>query len=155
MVTDRPCGAEAIARELGLQHRRIPFDSRQQFSRDAAHWLHNEQGMDWSCLLFLRLVSHELFDRAPCFNLHPSLLPSFSGFGAIEKTLASGVKFFGATVHRVDDSVDGGPICGQIVSPIPANADRATMQRLSFAHKLYLLLALAERLGGGGLPNLA
>lgn len=145
VVTDRPCGAEAMAQTLGLRQRRIIFDSREQFSSDAARWLYDDQEMGFSCLLFSRLVSHDLFDRAPCFNLHPSLLPVFSGFGALEKTLTSRVRFFGATVHRVDDSVDGGPIVGQIVTPVPLNRDLATMQRLSFAQKLYLLLALAER----------
>lgn len=148
LVTDRPCGAEAMAQELGLPHRRIAFESREQFSREAARWLYDDQRMSWSCLLFLRLVSRELFERAPCFNLHPSLLPAFSGFGALEKAKASGARFFGATAHCVDDSVDGGPVVGQIVTPVPTDADLATMQRLSFAQKLYLLLALAERLAG-------
>ncbi len=138
-----------MAQELGLPHRRIDFESREQFSREAAHWLYDDQRMSWSCLLFLRLVSRDLFDRAPCFNLHPSLLPAFRGFGALEKARASGARFFGATVHRVDDSVDGGPIVGQIVTPMPANRDLVTVQRLSFAQKVYLLLALAERLAGG------
>lgn len=150
LVTDRPCGAEAMARELGLPHRRIAFESREQFSQESARWLYDDQRMNWSCLLFLRLVSRDLFDRAPCFNLHPSLLPAFRGFGALEKARASGARFFGATAHRVDESVDGGAIVGQIVTPMPMNVSLATIQRLSFAQKLYLLLVLTERLAGGG-----
>lgn len=144
VVTDRPCEAEVLARRLNLSHRRIEFTTREQFSRDAAQWLYDEQRMDFSCLLFSRLVSRELFERAPCFNIHPALLPAFPGLRAIDKAFAAGVRFFGATVHRVDDSMDGGPIVAQIVSPITSGMDIKAMQRLSFAHKTYLLLVLIE-----------
>lgn len=153
VVTDRPCGAEAMAKNLGLPHRRIVYDSRAQFSREAASWIYDDQQMDFACLLYSRLVSSELYGRAPCFNLHPSLLPAFSGLGALEKTCAVAVKFFGATIHRVDESVDGGPIIGQIVSPVPEGADLTIMRRVSFAQKLYLLLVLAERMGSINIHN--
>lgn len=150
MVTDRPCGAETLAQAFGIPHRRIAFDSREQFSRDAASWLYDEQGMSATCLFFGRLVSRELFGRGSCFNFHPALLPAFIGMKGLERSATSGARFFGATVHGVDETIDGGPIVGQMVSPVPSPVDLTVMQRISFAQKLYLFLVLAERLAQGG-----
>lgn len=48
-------------------------------------------------------------------NIHPSLLPSFGGPGAYgihvhEMAFSKGVKISGATVHYVNEEVDGGDI---------------------------------------------
>ena len=65
---------------------------------------------------------------------------------SLERTAASGARFFGATVHNVDETMDGGPIIGQVVSPVRTPIDLETMQRISFAQKLYLFLVLIEHL---------
>jgi phosphoribosylglycinamide formyltransferase-1 len=46
-------------------------------------------------------------------NIHPSLLPSFKGLRAIERTFEYGVKISGCTVHWVCDEIDSGNIIGQ------------------------------------------
>lgn len=51
-------------------------------------------------------------------NIHPSLVPSFSGVGFYglkvhEAALERGVKITGATVHLVNEIVDGGKILNQ------------------------------------------
>jgi len=46
-------------------------------------------------------------------NLHPSLLPSFTGLDAIGQAWRRGVKLAGCTVHEVTLEVDGGPILDQ------------------------------------------
>ena len=51
-------------------------------------------------------------------NIHPALIPAFSGKGYYglkvhEAALARGVKLTGATVHFVDEVVDGGEIIAQ------------------------------------------
>ncbi|MFL5777326.1 MAG: bifunctional phosphoribosylaminoimidazolecarboxamide formyltransferase/IMP cyclohydrolase [Chloroflexota bacterium] len=51
-------------------------------------------------------------------NVHPSLLPAFPGARAVADALAHGVAVTGATVHLVDDTLDGGPIVAQEAVPV-------------------------------------
>jgi len=144
VVTDRVCGAEAVAREFGIPVIRIEEKERVAFSRSAADWLYGEQSVEWVCLHFTRLVSSEIYLRGPCINIHPSLLPAYPGFGAIEKALTDGARFIGATAHLVDQSVDGGRLLAQVIAPISSGLTPAAAHRLSFAQKVYLQLVLFE-----------
>lgn len=56
-------------------------------------------------------------------NVHPSLIPAFSGKGMYghhvhEAVIAKGVKLTGVTIHFVDNEYDQGPIILQAVVPI-------------------------------------
>ncbi|NSW88452.1 phosphoribosylglycinamide formyltransferase [bacterium] len=46
-------------------------------------------------------------------NLHPSLLPAFTGLHAPRQAIDYGAKYSGCTVHYVDEGVDTGPIITQ------------------------------------------
>ena len=61
---------------------------------------------------FMRILRGPLLENfsGRIINIHPSLLPSFPGLRAEKQALAYGARVSGATVHYVDDSVDGGPI---------------------------------------------
>jgi phosphoribosylglycinamide formyltransferase-1 len=65
-------------------------------------------------------------------NLHMSLLPLFPGRGAIPAALASGMTYAGATVHRVDNGMDTGPIIGQAVTPISPGMTEIQLGRSLF-----------------------
>ncbi len=69
---------------------------------------------------YVNILSKELTDKYPnrIINIHPSLIPSFCGEGFYglkvhEEALKYGVKVTGATVHYVNDVVDGGNIIMQ------------------------------------------
>ena len=64
---------------------------------------------------YMRIVGEVLLRTYPqrIINLHPSLLPSFKGAEAIRQAFEYGVKVYGATIHYVDESLDGGKIIAQ------------------------------------------
>jgi phosphoribosylglycinamide formyltransferase 1 len=53
-------------------------------------------------------------------NIHPSLLPAFSGLHTHQRALSAGCKVAGATVHFVTPELDHGPILAQAVVPVLA-----------------------------------
>ncbi|RCX08989.1 phosphoribosylglycinamide formyltransferase [Extensimonas vulgaris] len=72
-------------------------------------------------------------------NIHPSLLPAFSGLNTHERAIAAGCKFAGATVHLVTAELDTGPILEQAVVPILPGDDAAALcaRVLSQEHLIY------------------
>ena len=144
VVTDRPCGIESICADLGVPVLRVEEPDFKLFSSKAAEWLFDTKRVDWTLLFFTRLVDESIYKRAPCINFHPSLLPAFPGFNSLRQALRSSVKFFGATAHLADQSVDGGRILAQVVAPVPPHATLPQLERISFAQKLYLLLVIFE-----------
>ena len=75
-----------------------------------------EAGVELICLAgYMRIVGETLLNAysGKIINLHPALLPSFKGAKAIEQAFEYGVKIFGATIHYVDESLDGGKIIAQ------------------------------------------
>jgi phosphoribosylglycinamide formyltransferase 1 len=86
-------------------------------------------------------------------NVHPALLPSFPGLGAIEQAVEHGVKVAGVTVHFVDEGVDSGPIVLQEAFELPYHRDiAATRQR--FHEVEHRLLPRAVRLIAAGRVSL-
>ncbi len=60
-------------------------------------------------------------------NIHPSLLPAFTGLDTHARALAAGVRLHGATVHLVTPELDVGPIIAQAVVPVLDGDDAATL----------------------------
>ncbi|MDD4484393.1 MAG: phosphoribosylglycinamide formyltransferase, partial [Methanoregula sp.] len=60
-------------------------------------------------------------------NIHPALLPSFTGLHAQRQALEYGVKVAGCTVHFVDESLDGGPIILQRCVRVMDDDDEDTL----------------------------
>jgi len=74
-------------------------------------------------------------------NIHPALLPSFKGTGAIERAYHYGVKITGVTVHFVDEDVDHGPIILQAPLYISERDDLESLEKRihRLEHRLYPL----------------
>ncbi len=64
---------------------------------------------------YMRIITPVLLESYPerILNVHPSLLPAFKGAHAIEQALAYGVKWFGVTIHLVNEELDSGAILDQ------------------------------------------
>lgn len=81
-------------------------------------------------------------------NIHPSLIPSFSGVGYYglkvhEAVLARGVKVTGATVHFVDAGMDEGPIIAQKAVCVAENDTPESLQRRVMEEAEWILLPQA------------
>ena len=72
-------------------------------------------------------------------NIHPSLLPSFTGMHTHQRALDAGVHLHGCTVHFVTAELDHGPIIGQAAVPVYADDDAAKLAArvLKEEHRIY------------------
>ena len=77
--------------------------------------------------------------RGNILNIHPSLLPAFTGLQAQKQALLKGVKYTGCTVHFVDEGVDTGPIIAQAVVPVYEGdtVDTLSTRILHEEHRIY------------------
>ena len=93
--------------------------------------------------------------RGKILNIHPSLLPAFKGVDTHHRALLAGVRIHGATVHFVDETLDGGPIVAQAAVAVePGDTDDTLAERvleaehLLYPHALALIASGKVRLSG-------
>ena len=74
---------------------------------------------------FMRILTEQFIERfsGRILNIHPSLLPAFSGLDTHRRALDEGVKLHGCTVHFVTPTVDHGPIVIQAAVPVLPDDD--------------------------------
>jgi phosphoribosylglycinamide formyltransferase-1 len=72
-------------------------------------------------------------------NIHPSLLPAFTGLHTHQRAIDAGCKFAGCTVHLVTAELDVGPILEQAVVPVLGDdtADTLAARVLTQEHVVY------------------
>lgn len=145
MVCDNPsAGVIARAERYGVET--FVFSPRDYASRD--QWesliadLLDSHGVELVCLAgYMRIVGGVLLERYRdrIINIHPSLLPSFKGAHAIADAMAYGVKVYGVTIHRVDETLDGGRIISQRAIDYDGDdADHLTEMIHAVEHELYI-----------------
>lgn len=90
---------------------------------------------------FMRILTAGFTQRfaGRMMNIHPSLLPAFTGLHTHERAIAAGCKLAGATVHFVTAELDHGPIIAQGCVPILTGdtADTVAARVLKIEHQLY------------------
>ena len=90
---------------------------------------------------YMRMVHTPLLAAFPnrVVNLHPALLPSFTGAHAIDDAFARGVKVTGVTVHFANEIYDNGPIIAQRALAVEEGWDVDTLEEHIHAieHVLY------------------
>lgn len=113
----------AVASALGLPTRVIAhtgFDSREAF--DAALQLEIDRHDPALVVLagFMRILTPGFVQHfaGRLLNIHPSLLPAFTGLNTHQRALDAGCTVAGATVHQVTAELDHGPILAQAVVPV-------------------------------------
>lgn len=97
---------------------------------------------DWLVLAgFMRILTPEFVRRyeGRMVNIHPSLLPAFTGLHTHRRAIEAGCKLAGATVHFVTAELDHGPIVAQAVVRVMPGDDEASLgaRVLAAEHRLY------------------
>lgn len=106
-----------IATEV-LDHRQ--FDSREAFDAELAQVI-DRHAPDLVVLAgFMRILTPGFVAHyeGRLINIHPSLLPAFTGLHTHQRAIDAGCKFAGCTVHRVTAELDVGPILDQAAVPV-------------------------------------
>jgi phosphoribosylglycinamide formyltransferase-1 len=67
------------------------------------------------CVLagFMRILTPHFTKNVKAINIHPSLLPLFKGADVIRQSYAANAKKAGASVHFVNEELDGGEVISQ------------------------------------------
>lgn len=141
-------GGLRLAREQGvatevLDHRAYP--SRAEFDQALATAiaLYDQPGRPALVVLagFMRILTPDFVAHhaGRLLNIHPSLLPAFTGLHTHQRAIAAGCKFAGATVHQVSAELDAGVILEQSVVPVlPCDTEQNLAERvLATEHLIY------------------
>jgi phosphoribosylglycinamide formyltransferase-1 len=90
---------------------------------------------------FMRILTETFIARyrGRLINIHPSLLPAFTGLHTHRRALEAGVRVHGCTVHFVAPEVDSGPIIAQAAVPVlPGDTEERLAARvLAEEHRIY------------------
>lgn len=126
------------------------YAGREEFEKDMVQIL-KKYDVDVVALAgYMRLLGKGFLREFPMqvLNIHPALLPSFTGLDAQRQALEYGVRYSGCTVHIVDEGMDTGPIILQEVVPVyqEDTVETLSIRILEKEHQIYwqALQLLAE-----------
>lgn len=132
---------------------RKKYNDVQNFNDDLLYELKKENPdiivlAGFMCILDKKIIEHF---KNKIINVHPSLIPAFSGKGFYglhvhEAALKRGVKITGATVHFVNEIPDGGPIILQKCVPVYNTDTPEILQKRVMEQAEWLILPEAVSL---------
>jgi phosphoribosylglycinamide formyltransferase-1 len=132
--------AQGIATAV-VDHR--AFASRLLFDAELARVIDSHEPDLLLLAGFMRVLGSDFVQRyqGRMLNIHPSLLPAFTGLHTHRRALEAGCKAVGATVHFVTAQLDHGPIVMQGVVPVLPGDDEDSLSTrvLAMEHAIYPL----------------
>jgi len=157
VLVDRRCPAEEVAARAGVEvavvERREfgPRFDRQGYTDEVVRALEPFEPALVAMAGFGTVLAPSFFSAFPdrVLNTHPSLLPAFTGWHAVQAALDAGVEVTGCTVHLATAEVDEGPILAQEeVAVRPGDSVESLHERIkSVERRIYpetVLRVLAE-----------
>ena len=126
-----------------VNHQAFAHEAEPRAAFDAALMAEIDQHQPHLVLLagFMRILTPGFVAHyeGRLINIHPSLLPAFTGLHTHQRALDEGCQFAGATVHRVTAELDHGEILAQAVVPVlPGDsADSLAARVLTQEHLMY------------------
>ncbi len=164
VVADRPCPGLTIAADAGVPAELVDRRQWGGFSADFDRPGYTATVTEVLVAAAVDLVAmagfgtvltaeaHEAFPGR-ILNTHPSLLPAFPGWHAVEDALAAGATVTGCTVHVATVELDAGPTLAQAqVAVRPGDTTETLHERIKeVERRLYpaTVLAVLEELAGG------
>jgi len=90
---------------------------------------------------FMRILTDAFVEhyRGKLINIHPSLLPAYTGTHTHERAIQDGVSIHGCSVHFVTPTLDGGPVIIQAAVAVLRNdtAESLSARVLHEEHLIY------------------
>ncbi|GMU79583.1 MAG: phosphoribosylglycinamide formyltransferase [Acidimicrobiia bacterium] len=164
VVADRPCTALERAARAGVPAELV---ERTSFGADFDRDAYTERVVDVLRRYGIELVAmagfgtilgqavHDAYPGA-IVNTHPSLLPAFKGWHAVEDALAAGVPVTGCTVHLATLEVDEGPILAQETVPVLEGDTVETLhERIKDVERRLYPEVLADLMGGARVDGMS
>jgi phosphoribosylglycinamide formyltransferase-1 len=147
VLSDQPDAAGlASARESGIAVQAVPCPkgtSRQAYGERLAAAIDPSEPALVALAGFMRILSpgfvHHYAGRL--LNIHPSLLPKYTGLHTHRRALNAGDAEHGATVHFVTEQLDEGPRIVQARVPVHAGdtEDSLSARVIAQEHRIYPL----------------
>lgn len=137
-------GGLQLAQSLGvatqvLSHK--AFDSREAFDAALMELIDGYQPALVVLAGFMRILTPGFVQHyaGRLINIHPSLLPAFTGLNTHQRAIDAGCLEAGCTVHQVTAELDHGPILAQAAVPVlPGDtAETLSARVLVQEHLLY------------------
>ncbi len=116
------------------------FNSREEFDKELIQIL-DRYSPDLIILAgFMRILSKVFVDQylGKLINVHPSLLPKYPGLETHKRVIENEDTHHGVTIHYVDKTLDGGPICSQSkIQVTTKDVNNLQKQIHEIEHKIY------------------
>lgn len=113
--------AQADIKTFVIDHQQ--FGSREEFDGALIAELHRHNPDVIVLAGFMRILTADFVRafRGRMLNVHPSLLPAYTGLNTHQRVLDAGDKVHGVSIHFVTEELDGGPVIAQ--ADVVVNAD--------------------------------
>ena len=149
VISNRPdAGGLRLAREQGIATEVLShsaYASRTDFDQALATGIARFDQPNRPALVvlagFMRILTPGFVAHhaGRLLNIHPSLLPAFTGLHTHQRAIDAGCKYAGATVHQVSAELDAGAILEQSALPVlPGDTEQTLSARiLATEHIIY------------------
>lgn len=119
--------AFALERAAQAHIKTFVIDHTQHGSREEfdAHLMAELRRLDPDLIVlagFMRILTEDFVRafRGRMLNVHPSLLPAYTGLNTHQRVLEAGDSLHGVSIHFVTEELDGGPVIAQAEVPVLA-----------------------------------
>jgi phosphoribosylglycinamide formyltransferase-1 len=145
VVSDRECGAIKIAEQYGIPCKVFNEKNGRAFSDKLLEFF-KEKDVELFVSFYTKILAGNLLKeyKGRLINLHPSILPAFSGMSGFASAVGAGSKIAGTTIHLIDEGVDTGLPILQTAIPLDLQEGIDILRHRIFNHQCISLLQVIK-----------